>query len=113
VLQQQFPGCAGPTTTRILQVSSTFRYEQAPAAATCEGKIGRMFVDGIEVTPTDAFRVTMNNFLAFGGDGFTVFNEGTNALGGAVDIDALVEYFEAAEPLGIAVPPLDRIVPVP
>jgi 5'-nucleotidase len=113
VLQQQFPGCAGPTTTRILQVSSTFRYEQAPAAATCEGKIGRMFVDGIEITPTDAFRVTMNNFLAFGGDGFTVFNEGTNALGGAVDIDALVEYFEAAEPLGIAVPPLDRIVPVP
>ena len=27
--------------------------------------------------PTDSFRVTMNNFLATGGDGFTVFNEGT------------------------------------
>ncbi len=111
-LQQQFPGC-GQATTRILQVSSTFRYEQAPAAATCEGKIGRMFVVGVEVAPTDSFRVTMNNFLAAGGDGFTVFNEGTDALGGAQDIDAFVAAFAAAEPDGIAVPPLDRIVAVP
>ena len=52
----------------------------------------------------------MNNFLATGGDGFTVFNEGTNALGGAQDIDAFADYFEAAGAAGIAVPPLDRIV---
>ncbi len=38
----------------------------------------------------------MNNFLATGGDGFTVFNEGTNSLGGAQDIDALIAYFTAA-----------------
>jgi 5'-nucleotidase len=110
LLQQQFPGCAVPTNTRILQVSSTFRYEQIPAAATCEGKIGRMFIDGVEVAPTDSFRITMNNFLATGGDGFTVFNEGTDPLGGAQDIDALVAAFTAAEPAGIAVPPLNRIV---
>jgi 5'-nucleotidase len=65
------------------------------------------------VTPTDTFRVTMNNFLATGGDSFTVFNEGTQALGGAQDIDALVAYFAANSPAGIAVPPLNRIVPVP
>jgi 5'-nucleotidase len=110
LLEQQFPGCGGQTTQRILQVSNTFRYEQAPAAATCEGRIGRMFVGGVEVAPTDSFRVTMNSFLAAGGDGFTVFNEGTDALGGAQDIDALVAAFAAAEPAGIAVPPLDRIV---
>jgi 5'-nucleotidase len=113
LLQQQFVGCAVPTSPRILQVSSTFRYEQDPAATTCEGHVGRMFVDGVEVTPTDSFRVTMNNFLAAGGDGFTVFNEGTDALGGAQDIDALVAAFAAAEPAGIAVPPLDRIVAPP
>jgi len=45
--------------------------------------------------------------------GFTVFNQGTNALGGAQDIDALSAYFAAAEPAGIAVPPLNRIVPKP
>jgi 5'-nucleotidase len=115
LLQQQFQGCGGtaPAAGRILQISSTFSYEQAPAAATCEAKIGRMWVNGIEVQPTDSFRVTMNNFLASGGDGFTVFNEGTDALGGAQDIDAWVAYFQASEPTGIAVPALNRIVGVP
>jgi 5'-nucleotidase len=110
LLEQQFPGCGGQAVQRILQVSNTFRYEQVPAAADCAGKIGRMFVGGVEVAPADSFRVTMNSFLAAGGDGFTVFNEGTDALGGAQDIDALVAAFVAAEPAGIAVPPLDRIV---
>lgn len=113
LLQQQFVGCGGQTTRRILQISNTFSYEQNEAAATCEGKIGRLFVNGVEVAPTDSFRVTMNNFLAAGGDGFTVFNEGTNALGGAQDIDAFVAAFAAAEPAGIAVPPLNRIVAIP
>jgi 5'-nucleotidase len=111
LLEQQFSGCGGQTTQRILQISRTFRYEQNPSATSCAGRIGRMFVAGTEVAPTDSFRVTMNNFLATGGDGFTVFNEGTDALGGAQDIDALVAAFAAAEPAGIAVPPLDRIVP--
>jgi 5'-nucleotidase len=110
LLEQQFPGCGGQTTQRILQISSTFRYEQDPSASTCEARIGRMFVNGTEVAPTDSFRVTMNNFLAAGGDGFTVFNQGTNDLGGAQDIDALVAAFTAAGDAGIAVPPLDRIV---
>ncbi len=110
LLEQQFPGCGGQTTNRILQVSSTFRYEQSPGAATCADRIGRIFVAGVEMAPTDSFRVTMNSFLAAGGDGFTVFNEGTQALGGAQDIDALVAAFSAAEPAGMAVPPLTRIV---
>jgi len=109
LLEQQFSGCSGQTTNRILQVSNTFRYEQAPAAQTCAGRIGRIWVAGVEVAPTDSFRVTMNSFLAAGGDGFTVFNQGTDALGGAQDIDALVAAFAASEPAGIPVPPLDRI----
>jgi 5'-nucleotidase len=110
LLEQQFVGCGGQISSKTLQVSSTFRYEQDPSATTCQARIGRMFVNGTEVAPTDTFRVTMNNFLATGGDGFTVFNEGTDALGGAQDIDALVAYFQAAGAAGIAVPPLDRIV---
>jgi len=110
LLEQQFVGCGSQTTQRILQVSATFRYEQNAAGATCADKIGRMWVSGVEVTPTATFRVTMNNFLATGGDGFRVFNEGTDPLGGAQDIDALVAAFAAAEPAGIAVPPPTRIV---
>jgi 5'-nucleotidase len=117
-LEQQFLGCQGPGATpppaggRILQVSSSFKYEQNAAGATCPDKIGRMWIAGVEVTQTGSYRVTMNNFLAAGGDGFTVFNEGTNALGGAQDIDAWVAYF-ALFPGGIPVPALDRIVAKP
>ena len=37
----------------------------------------------------------MNTFLADGGDGFSVFTQCTNPLGGEVDLDALVRYFQA------------------
>ena len=113
LLEQQFPGCGGQTTQRILQISSTFSYQQGALAVACADKIGTMWVNGVPVAAGDTFRVTMNNFLATGGDGFTVFNQGTNALGGAQDIDAFVAYFAANEPAGIAVPPLNRIVPKP
>ena len=120
LLQQQFRaggvpcnGSTAPAGGRVLQISSSFKYESDPAAATCEGKIGRMWINGVEVQPADSFRVTMNNFLASGGDGFTVFNEGTNSLGGAQDIDAWVDYFQSKEPAGIPVPALDRIVAKP
>ena len=110
LLEQQFIGCGGQTTGRILQVSQGFSYEQNAGAATCAAKIGRIWLNGVEVQPTDSFRVTMNSFLATGGDGFKVFNEGTEALGGAQDIDALVAYFAANDPAGIAVPTTSRIV---
>ena len=113
LLQQQYAGCGAQTVSKTLQISSTFKYESNPAGATCADKIGRMWVNGVEVQPTDSFRVTMNNFLATGGDGFATFNEGTNALGGAQDIDALVDYFHAAGSAGISPPALDRIVAIP
>jgi 5'-nucleotidase len=111
MLQQQFLGCGGQIAAKTIQVSSTFKFESNAAAADCASKIGQIWVNGVLVGPTDTFRVTMNNFLATGGDGFTVFNEGTNSLGGAQDIDALVAYFQAAGAAGIPVPTLNRIVP--
>jgi 5'-nucleotidase len=54
----------------------------------------------------------MNNFLASGGDGFAVFNEGTEALGGTQDIDAWVDYFGAHSPIPVP-PPLNRITTLP
>ncbi|MCO5997512.1 bifunctional metallophosphatase/5'-nucleotidase [Actinoallomurus rhizosphaericola] len=112
VLEQQFTGCGGQTSQKILQLSKTLSYQSNPSAATCAGKIGEIKVNGATVTPTTSLRVTMNNFLATGGDGFTVFNEGTDPLGGAQDIDAFVAYLAAAGATGVAVPALDRITPL-
>lgn len=113
LLEQQFVGCGGQTTQRILQISYTLRYESNPAAPACADKIGQIFVNGSAITPTTSLRVTLNNFLATGGDGFTVFVQGTDALGGAQDIDALAAYLTAAGAAGVAVPALDRVVPIP
>ena len=114
LLEQQFPGCGGQTTKRILQISAGFSYEQDPAGADCASRIGNITLKGATV-PDDAttYRVTMNNFLAGGGDGFTVFNQGTNALGGAQDIDALVAYLGSFLPNAVPNPPVNRIVAKP
>ena len=39
------------------------------------------------------YRVTVNSFLADGGDRFFVLREGTNRVGSLVDTDALERYF--------------------
>ena len=43
----------------------------------------------------------MNSFLASGGDNYSVFNLGTDQLGGDVDLEALEAYFYA-NPDGVA-----------
>ena len=80
--------------------------------ADCAAWIGQITLNGAPIGDATAYRVTMNNFLATGGDGFTVFNTGTDALGGAQDIDAFIAYFQANEPAGISAPPLTRITQI-
>ena len=65
-------------------------------------------IGGVPVDPAASYRVTVNSFLATGGDGFAVLNDGTDRLGGAVDLDAVEDYF-AANPGGVGPGPQDRI----
>jgi 5'-nucleotidase len=53
----------------------------------------------------------VNNFMADGGDNYTVFRSCTQPLGGEVDLDAFARYLGAHSPL--APPPLIRIERVP
>jgi 5'-nucleotidase len=53
----------------------------------------------------------MNSFLADGGDGFSVFTQCTQPLGGEVDLDAAVRYFQQSSPIGA--PSLNRITRLP
>ena len=39
--------------------------------------------------------MTVNNFMAAGGGGFTVLTGGTNQVGGPIDLDALIAYVQA------------------
>lgn len=63
-----------------------------------------------QAVPNDgsqSYRITVNSFLADGGDGFSVLPQGANRLGGAVDTDALERYFATAPEL--SPPALNRI----
>ncbi len=46
-------------------------------------------INGVTVDPLSSYRVTVNSFLADGGDSFPTLKLGTNRLGGDVDTDAL------------------------
>jgi 5'-nucleotidase len=66
-----------------------------------------MSLNGRRIDPAMGYRVTVNNFLAVGGDGFTVLKEGTAPQFGIYDVDALYAYFRANGP--IAPTATDRI----
>jgi 5'-nucleotidase len=120
LLEQQFTGCGGQIVGKTLQVSAGLVYQSAttpipasPTPAQCAAQIGTISINGTAVDPAGSYRVTMNNFLATGGDGFTVFNAGTDVLGGAQDIDSFAAYLATAGTAGLPVPTLNRILPLP
>ena len=94
---------------RILQVSRGFSY-----AWDATRPVGQRVVPGsvrLHGRPLDAaaeVRVTVNSFLAAGGDGFSVLEAGRQPRTGIMDVDAL-ELFVKANPL-LVPGPLDRIV---
>jgi 5'-nucleotidase len=96
--QQQMPG-------RILTVSRGFNYTWDASRASDKVLNDTVTLNGAPIVDTQSYRVEMNNFLASGGDGFTVFNSCTDQLGGEVDLDALVRYFGAHSPVS---PPTDN-----
>ena len=66
-------------------------------------------INGVPIDLTASYRVTVNNFLADGGDGFFVLRDGTDRLGGLEDLQAFEAYIVAAGPAGISPPTLNRI----
>lgn len=111
VLEQQWqPQDDGTVQARILQISSTLTYTWSESAAV-GSKISDIRVAGEPVTETAQYRVSVNNFLAAGGDGFAEFVNGTDVAGGAVDLDAFTAYLTANP--NLAPPPADRITVAP
>ncbi len=101
LLEQQFTGCTnGQAFNRILSASEGFSYMWSASGAACD-KVdpNSIMLNGVAVDPEASYRVTVNSFLADGGDLFTVLIQGTNRLGGAQDSDALEAYFTANSPL--------------
>ena len=122
LLKQQWCGQTGGR--RILQPSASVAYTFDASAATeitgaacasAPNPVSGLTIGGAAVDPAASYRITVNSFLADGGDAFTVLREGTDRLGGEVDTDALTAYLAPSLEPGAAVgpPALDRITVVP
>ena len=107
-LEQQW---LDPKRPRILQVSKSFNYAWDSARPYGDHVLAdRMSLNGQPIDPAKNYRVTVNNYLAVGGDGFTVLKEGTGQQFGIYDVDALHGYFQANSPISPAT--ADRIARV-
>lgn len=107
LLEQQFEsGSNTVTRPRVLSPSAGFTYAydlSAPAGS----RISDMRLQGRPIVDAGVYRVAMNSYLAAGGDNFTVFTQGTDVLGGELDVDALEAYLRAHSPL--SPPATDRV----
>lgn len=113
LLEQQFVGCGQPALgQKILQVSAGFTYSWSLSAPACS-KVDPLTIkiNGVTVDPNGFYRITVNSFLADGGDNFAVLKLGTDRLGGEVDTDAFEKYLAANSPYAPAA--LNRITVLP
>ena len=98
-----------------LSTSAGFTYDQSRTPGRgCTGiTISNPRLNGVPLVPTATYQVTVNNFLADGGDSLTVFREvpASTRVGAGVDLDALNAYLGANSP--VAPPATDRVNELP
>jgi 5'-nucleotidase len=106
MLEQQW---LDPKRPRILQVSKGFAYAWDHSRPDGERIVAdRLSLNGTPIDPAASYRVTVNNYLSVGGDGFTVLRDGKAQQFGVYDVDALYTYFRSNSPVGPTA--ADRIV---
>ena len=106
VLEEQFAGCGGQPagSTRLMPASAGF-HATWDGARVCGERIRALTLrseavveDGKLLDPTRPYRVTVNNYMAEGGDGYATFRKGTDRRVGPRDVDALADYLGRFKP---------------
>lgn len=98
ILEEQF---ANPNDWNILAVSQGFTMTLDPSKPEGQ-RVVKAALNGTPIDPAASYRVTLNNFIGAGGDGFVGFKQGTDPVIGPLDLDSMESYLRAAE-----------VVPVP
>lgn len=105
VLERQQP--AGRAAPSFLSPSVGLGYRwvaSAPAGQRVQG----LRLNGQPVQPGRDYRVTVNSFMADGGDGYSPLRAGRARLGGLQDIDALVDWLQTG-PAPVTVPRIEWV----
>ncbi|MBF6167750.1 bifunctional metallophosphatase/5'-nucleotidase [Streptomyces gardneri] len=96
LLEQQWDDSGNPTV--LSPAGITYAYSDiAPKGAKVVPDSVR--IAGATLNPVATYRITTNSFLASGGDGFTVFTEGTETTVGPTDLDAFETFLRGKPPL--------------
>jgi 5'-nucleotidase len=115
VLQQQCQPAGASRPFLHLGVSEGFTYDLAKTitAGTCTSvSITNVELNGIPLDPAANYVVTVNNFLADGGDNFTTFGTVTTPrLDGGNDLQAFLNFLGAFSP--VSPPGRDRVNELP
>ncbi|MEV7543186.1 bifunctional metallophosphatase/5'-nucleotidase [Streptomyces sp. NPDC089915] len=113
-LQQQVSGPVNGPNPKILQISKGLTYTLDMTKSGADRiVVDSVKLNGAAIDPAKTYRVVMNEFLAGGGDGFTVLKDHKNKLIGVPDLEAfnaLLAKSTAAAP--IAPPAANRITVV-
>jgi 5'-nucleotidase len=105
VLEQQFEsGLNTVSRSNLLMPSANFRFSYDKSRPAGQ-RIVAMSLDGKPIDPAKAYRVAINNFLASGGDNFTLLAGGSDPVDAGLDLDATEAYLATNPP----VPVLGRI----
>ena len=105
LLEQQFAsGTNSPEQPNMLLPSRGFAFDYDLSKPAGQ-RIVRMALNGRAIDPAGSYRVAVNNFLASGGDNFTVLASGGDAVDAGTDVDALEAYVRG----GVTAPATDRV----
>ncbi|WP_432542730.1 bifunctional metallophosphatase/5'-nucleotidase [Kineococcus sp. SYSU DK002] len=97
VLEQQWQPAGSSRPFLALGVSKGFFFTYDEAAPAGQ-RITSATLDGVELDPAAPYRVTVNSFLASGGDNFTTFAEATDRVElGRTDLEAFTAYLGLPE----------------
>jgi 5'-nucleotidase len=103
ILEEQF---ANMNDWNILAVSEGFTMTLDPAKPAGQ-RVVKAALNGQPIDPAKSYRVTLNNFIAAGGDGFVTFKQGTNPQVGPLDLDSMEAYLRGKDM--VQVPPVGRV----
>jgi 2',3'-cyclic-nucleotide 2'-phosphodiesterase (5'-nucleotidase family) len=92
VLNQQWKG-QDPKRPRIGQISGlTYTYDDSKPAGEKVGEIKKL--DGTLIQDSANYTITVNDFMANGGDKYELLKQGTNRVAGPVDLEATIQYIK-------------------
>ncbi len=111
VLEEQCQPADSSRPILHLGVSEGFTYDLATTVAggTCTAiSVTNVALDGVPLDPAASYLVTINNFLADGGDNFDTLGtlDPAERIGGGEDLQALIDYLGSEGP--VAPPSTDR-----